>query len=270
MSAPVVFDAHAHVWPAHLRHPAQASETSLPCTATDLCVDMIRAGIQRAVVLPASIHPDNVWLRGEVDAATPTLVGVAAIDPWTPAALTELEAASRAGFRGVRFIPAALSDRADSDPGPLDAAIDAAADLGLVVQWTVRLRQCAPILRARGRRPDLRMVIDHLGLPDLPEGDVGLLLDLASHPGTHVKLSGFYAIARELYPYRDAWSWAERTLVAFGPERTMWASDWPLVTESASYSRQVALLDELPFLDERALEHVRYATASRVWGIDPP
>jgi len=270
MTASPIIDTHMHAWPKGLRHPAQKSHPPLTASLSDLVVALDTAKVGQGVVLPASIHSDNDWLVDQISASGRALVHVAAIDPWSATALVDLQHAARNGCRGVRFTPPAIRAHYTRQPALLDAAIDAAADLGLVVQWTVSLESFDPVIRARVRRPELTMVIDHLGLPTLATADAGRARELAAHRGTHVKLSGLYAISAETYPYRDAWAWAEVIMAEFGAERTMWGSDWPLVTESASYAAQVGLIDLLPFLDETSASHVRYSTAARVWGREVP
>lgn len=270
MTASPVIDTHMHAWPTGLRHPAQKSPPPLMASLADLVVALDAAKVGQAIVLPASIHSDTDWLIEQISASGRALVCVAAINPWSATALVDLEHAARRGCRGVRFMPPAITAHYARQPALLDAAVDAAADLALVVQWTVSLDHFDPVLRARVRRPELTMVVDHLGLPTLARADAGRARELAAHRGTHVKLSGLYAISTETYPYRDAWTWAEVVITEFGAERTMWGSDWPLVTESASYAAQVGLIDLLPFLDQTSASHVRYSTAARVWGSEVP
>ena len=41
-------------------------------------------------------------------------------------------------------------------------------------------------------------------------------------------------MSRDGYPFRDTWPWVEGVLDAFGPDRTIWASDWPLAGQHAT------------------------------------
>ncbi len=43
-----------------------------------------------------------------------------------------------------------------------------------------------------------------------------------------VKLSGFYAFSRQPFPYPDMRPYVQRLWGAFGRERLMWATDYPL------------------------------------------
>jgi len=90
--------------------------------------------------------------------------------------------------------------------------------------------------------PDLMFVLDHLGNVDVTaEGPPDAawarsFRALAALPNVVCKLSGILgeATADRLRPY------AEIALEAFGPERLMFGSDWPVSTLSAGYGDIVA------------------------------
>jgi L-fuconolactonase len=89
--------------------------------------------------------------------------------------------------------------------------------------------------------PDLPMVIDHLAKPRIKDHiqDDWLphLLEAAKYPNVFCKLSGMVTEAdwqkwrvADLKPYVDA------AIDAFGPERCMYGSDWPVCELAATYS----------------------------------
>ena len=84
-------------------------------------------------------------------------------------------------------------------------------------------------------------------------------------------------MSRDGYPFRDTWPWAEGVLDAFGPDRTIWASDWPLAGEHATYRQLRDLVDELPFVDGAARTAMlsddagpAVASSGCVRPVDPP
>jgi len=156
-----------------------------------------------------------------------------------------------------------------SDPALLDAVVDAVGELGMVLQWTIRPHAVHLIRFAAARRPTVIQILDHLGLSDHPTDlhELDRVRRLAEVPNRHVKLSGMYACSRTAYPYPDTWGWAEGVLDAFGSERVMWVSDWPLCSDSAAYPAQRAPIERLPFVDGGTRRDVLSTTAMRVWGI---
>jgi predicted TIM-barrel fold metal-dependent hydrolase len=85
------------------------------------------------------------------------------------------------------------------------------------------------------RRVPCPIVFDHMGrLP--PELGVGhpafaVITDLVDRDRAWVKLSGAYLNTRSGHPYEDATAIAQAYVKA-APDRLVWGSDWPHVTES--------------------------------------
>ena len=97
--------------------------------------------------------------------------------------------------------------------------------------------------------PNLPMVIDHLAKPRIKdqqtEGWIDHLKAAAKFPNVYCKLSGMVTEAdwtswkpADLKPYVQA------SLEAFGPDRCMYGSDWPVCLLAAPYPRVFAALQE--------------------------
>jgi L-fuconolactonase len=119
----------------------------------------------------------------------------------------------------------------------------------LVYDILIYARQMAEAVRFAAAFPRQRMVLDHLGKPDVRSGERDgwrrQLADLAALPHVWCKLSGLVTEAdwhswtpAQLRPYVDG------ALEAFGPNRVMFGSDWPVCTVAASYEQVVALVRE--------------------------
>lgn len=98
--------------------------------------------------------------------------------------------------------------------------------------------------------PDLPMVIDHLAKPRIQEHQVAGWIEplkaAAKFPNVYCKLSGMVTEAdwkawkpADLKPYVDA------ALEAFGPDRCMYGSDWPVCLLAAPYPGQYGALNEI-------------------------
>ena len=266
---PLVIDTHAHVWPHGLVHGSQWTQHPLAAEPADLIRAADRASVATVVILAASVHEDNDFVFTAAGASSGRLAAVAVIDPWRPEAIAALRSSAAAGAVGIRIAPRTLGAKFAEERGPLADVIDCAAELDLVIQWTVTLKATEPIEFAAVRQPALAQVLDHMGLPEDPADTASLMKirELAAIPELRIKLSGFYALSHVGYPYTDTWSWAEGVVAAFGPSRTLWASDWPLSTESAPYREQWRLVTRLPFLDETGRAAVLAGTASGLFGL---
>lgn len=265
-----VVDSHTHVWPRGLVHPAQQRPVPMQATPEDLLATLDASRVERVIVSPAMVHPDNGYVLGAA-ATVPARIGaVVGIDPCDASAVAAMEDHAAHGAIGVRVNLGAEGLEGPAALAGLDRLVDFAASAAVALQWTIRLPYGHLIERAAARSPDLRQVLDHLGLP-IDARDMSELVrirDLAAIPSLHIKLSGMYALSKVGYPYQDTWPWAEAIVAAFGPERTMWASDWPLAGEFATHAEHLALVELLPFLTNAGRAEILHETAHRFWHLE--
>lgn len=122
--------------------------------------------------------------------------------------------------------------------------------------------------------PDLKLVIDHLSKPHIKlqrlDNWEANFRAAAKFPNVYCKLSGMVTEAdwRRWRP-ADLKPYVEIALDAFGPDRLMYGSDWPVSTLAGSY-RQVfeALKEVLGPLSADEQEHIFHGTAREFYGLD--
>lgn len=122
--------------------------------------------------------------------------------------------------------------------------------------------------------PNLRFVLNHLGLPNVKNGELKTwkkgIKRLAERPNVVCKLSGLLTrchpeqvTSRSLKPYVYA------PLEYFGTDRMMFGSDWPVLTRSNTFSVWAQLLENLTReLSRSELTQVFSANAKEVYRID--
>jgi len=91
--------------------------------------------------------------------------------------------------------------------------------------------------------------VDELGRPRHPlpgyQIETNSTFRLYGYENLTLLFSGHYAFSKEAYPYADL-SWASGFLFKiFGPERMMWASDFPWPVDDPGYTELSNLVDEL-------------------------
>jgi L-fuconolactonase len=102
------------------------------------------------------------------------------------------------------------------------------------------------------RHAGLKLVIDHLALPDGQKGDAAFaeldkLLVLARLPNVAAKASAVTSFASDEFPYRSLHPHLRRVYDAFGPKRMFWGTD--LTRRECTYGQAIALFaQELPWL----------------------
>lgn len=97
--------------------------------------------------------------------------------------------------------------------------------------------------------PDQKFVIDHCAKPDIGKKDINewkvLMKEMAKHANVYCKLSGLLTETKwkqwspgDFYPYLDV------VFEAFGTERLMFGSDWPVMLLSGIYVQWKSLLEK--------------------------
>ena len=118
--------------------------------------------------------------------------------------------------------------------------------------------------------PLLPAAADRLGRPrvdaPLPPPTLPAVLELARHPAVHVLFGGQPTFSRRPYPYADLDLTAGRLCHAYGPERLLWASDFPWTRAEPGYGRTAELVDhQLPGLPAAERAAILGGTAARLF-----
>lgn len=224
-------DGHCHVldparfpYPPDIGYAPQGQEIG----TTDYFVHVMNSyGVERALLVgPNSGYgTDNRCLLDALAMGRGRFKGVAVVSAETSSA--ELEALKNQGVVGIAFNSALHGLSYYDDIDPLLARMES---LGLWAQFQVAGNQLEALIPRLHRIP-VQILIDHCGRPVLSDGPdapgLRALLALADTGRGVIKLSGFAKFSEQGYPFEDCRLHATRMLQAFGPERSIWASDWP-------------------------------------------
>jgi L-fuconolactonase len=95
------------------------------------------------------------------------------------------------------------------------------------------------------------MILDHCGKPGIAQGAIAQyrddIRDLARYPNMYVKLSDLPPYAGPDWTEADLRPYIEATLEHFGPERTIYAGDYPILLQSTNMTEWVEILDRAFF-----------------------
>ena len=239
-----------------------------------LVFQMDANGVDRAVLIQHTGAFDNSYLF-ECSARYPgRLAVVVMVDVRQPDAPATLERWAGEGAVGVRLWPNWRSPGAD----PL-AIWRKASELGLVVSSLGELEEFASdeFSDLVSQLPDLTIVVEHLaGVGQAGEGppysSYKKALKLASFPNTFIKIPGLGEInARPPVLHRDfGFDYTppviEMALEAFGPQRSMWGSDFPPSAGREGYRNALLGVVEHPALaDENDRDWIMGKTALQVF-----
>ena len=263
-------DSHVHVWAHDGRFPfAAGAKVPEGNFSVERLIELMRANRVDRTVLIQVIHYkwDNRYLLDVLRRYPRLFRGVCRVNPEDPAAPDMLAHLTEQGFRGVRLSPAA-GPEGDWIRGPLMRPLwkrcaALRVPMTLLIPVT-RLPDIVPLLDAH---PELTVVIDHMAdcpvnRPDL----LRLLLDLARYPRLFVKITHLWSLSRERYPYPDAEEQVKRIYDAFGADRLMAGTDWPIRLELLDYAGRLSLYREhMKFFTPAERRMILGGTAERVW-----
>lgn len=283
-SAPAgVVDAHHHVWDLSVRDQDWITGEELAPLRRDFTLADLRPEA-RAAGVTATVLVQTVTVAEE----TPEFLAlardsglVAGVVGWTDLTapgITDTLAALRALPGGDRLVGIRHQVQGEPDPEWLlrpevRRGLTALADAGLVYDLIVRPHQLPAAAKAAALLPGLTFVLDHAGKPPVAEGRTQPWADglrqLAARPNTVCKLSGLVTEADPRHwSVEDLRPYAETVIEAFGPDRLMFGSDWPVCRLAASYAEVVdaarTLTAALSGPEQRA---VFAGTATRVYGL---
>ncbi len=265
-----IIDPHVHVWKHDPQFPF-AKEAHPPArdAAPETLLELMKAnGVAKTVIIQV-IHYryDNSFLASVLKRYPDTFRGVCRVDPLDAAAPDHLLRLTEQGFHGVRLSPAA-GEPGDWIRGPLMRPLWSRCE-----QLRVPMTILAPI----GRMPDigaliehfpnLTVVIDHMAdCPVDQPAELDKLIALKRYPKVFVKVSHTWSLSKQPYPYLDAQEHVQRLHAAFGPERLMWATDWPIIESVARYDQALTVVrDDMKFLNADDKAWMLSKTVERVW-----
>jgi L-fuconolactonase len=243
-----IIDSHVHFWDrSKLNYRWLAEEQS------HLAMDHLPAHLRAAgadvdglVFIQADCRDDQGfdearWVHDLAEQGVPVLAVVAHAPIETDAAAPSLDRLTTLPLvRGIRRL---LQDEKAGfavDPRFVDG-VRLLAEYDYTFDLCVRehhLRECVELT---ARVPEVTFILDHLAKPNVSAGnnfdEWSVLIDeLASRPNVLCKLSGLGNEAepedRTMAKFRP---WIEHAITAFGADRCMYGSDWPVLTLATSY-----------------------------------
>ncbi|MER6466922.1 amidohydrolase family protein [Streptomyces sp. NPDC001288] len=257
-------DSHHHVWDLDRRPQPWLDEPGHEPIRRSYGVEDLRRSATRPIagrrlsssVLVQSVVsvPETVELLAlaDKDPSIGAVVGWA--DLTSPAIGDVLDALLRGPggghLRALRHIVQNESDPDWLQHPAAERGLREVRDRGLAYDVLIRSHQFPQAIRLARRLPDLPLVLDHAGKP--PVGRRGLadwerdVRVLADSPHVRCKLSGLITEAEHrtwtIDDIRPVW---DVLLDAFGPDRLMFGSDWPVCVLAGGWNRWAATVEEL-------------------------
>ncbi|EPR68245.1 amidohydrolase family protein [Cyclobacterium qasimii] len=184
----------------------------------------------------AENHPFILGVVGWIDLKSPNLA----------ARLSNYDAFNK--LKGFRHV---LQDEEDSEyilNEAFQRGLSAMFDIGYSYDLLVLPHQLKGAIKTVSNFEKGSFILDHLAKPDIKTGQNEKWKDnikaLAEFPNVYCKLSGMITEAawshweeKEFYPYMDT------VMEAFGEDRVMFGSDWPVCKLAGSYEQVIGLVE---------------------------
>jgi predicted TIM-barrel fold metal-dependent hydrolase len=265
-----IIDPHVHVWKHDPQFPfAEGANAPARDATPEMLLDLMKAnGVARTVIIQV-IHYryDNSYLASVLKRYPGTFQGVCRVDPLDAAAPDRLSKLAEQGFRGVRISPAANAS-GDWFNGPLMPPLwKRCHDLKVPMTVLAPIQRMPAVAVLLEKVPELTVVVDHMAdCPVDQPAELEKLIALKRYPNVFVKISHTWSLSKQPYPWLDAQEHVKRLHHAFGPQRLMWATDWPIIEDRAAYAQALRVVrDDMSFLNADDRRWMLSGTIERVW-----
>jgi L-fuconolactonase len=276
----VRIDAHQHFWRYDAREYGWIDDSMAALRRdflpADLHDEMTRAGFDACVAVQArQTLEETRWLLA-LAAAHPFIAGVVG---WADLQSSDVHAqlkelAANPKLVGVRHIVQSEPDDRFLLRREFCDGLAVVGELGLAYDLLVYSRHLPVATELARRLPGQRFILDHLAKPAVRSREIRAwaadMRQLAGCPNVSCKLSGLVTEAdwaawtpAQLRPYLDV------AFDAFGADRLLIGSDWPVCTVAADYARTMAVVIEyLADRPARERDAVLGGNAQRFWNLD--
>ena len=274
-------DAHQHFWKrdqpfdyAWLDRP-ELSAIRRDFLPEDLAPLLRDAGISRTILVQTQHDlEENRWALSLAESHDFIAGVVGWVDLASPLCEHQLdEFKDHPKFVGVRHV---TQDEPDDDfiiASEVVRGLKVLERHGIPFDLLFHVRHLPHAAELAARLPELPMVLDHLAKPHIKEkhmsGWVEPLRAASRHENVYCKLSGLVTEAEwtgwtpdDLRPFVHA------ALDAFGPDRCMFGSDWPVCSLAGTYAEvHDALVDAIGPISASERAMIFGGTAARFYGL---
>lgn len=272
-------DAHHHLWKySRDSYPWMSDVMDLlrrDFGSEDLVSVLRQSNVQGSVAVQArQCIEETEWLL-ELACRNPYIRGVVGWVPLTePDVARDLEKfAFNPRLRGVRHV---VHDEPDDNyilREDFNRGVGLLAGLGISYDILVFERHLPQAIQFVDRHPHQIFILDHIGKPRIKDRILSpwreSIKKLAKRGNVCCKLSGMVTGAdwhtwneNDLRPYFDV------VLEAFGSDRLMWGSDWPVLLLASSYAHWVEVsLRMISELSPSEQDSILGVTAAKVYGL---
>lgn len=250
----MVVDSHVHFWKYDKVRDAWITD-NMKILQQDylpehLAPTLKRNGVDGVVAVQASQEEVETRFLAELAKTHPEIKGVVGwLDLQADNIAERLEHFTQySSIRGYRHVVQAEPDDFLLRPN-FQRGVQALKPYNYTYDVLIYPSQLKPAIEFVSKFPDQKLIIDHCAKPDIKHKKIDewkvLMKEIAQNPQVSCKVSGLFTeaawktwSAAEFYPYLDV------VFEAFGTDRLLYGSDWPVILVSGIYVQWKSLLEK--------------------------
>ena len=275
----LIIDTHLEVWTFDPKFPFGHPErpdlkrVEVEAPIENQVAQMREFGLKYAVLVnPRYFGWDNSYIADCLRRYPKLFVGHGLLNPQEPDLAGRLRYWIRErGLQGMRFSPIYHPNSTWLNSKEHHPLWREAERLGAVFNYYILPQQMPMLEEMAGRFPGVKIVIDHLGKPDLKAADPWLefrkMFRLKRFPQVWVSASEPYELSlTKQFPYRDTYPFFKATYEEFGGRQLIWGTGYPKPRWELPMDKELQFVDEaLDFYTAKDRELLLGKNALRIW-----
>jgi len=275
----LIIDTHLEVWtfdpkfPFH--HPERPDLKSVPVEAPieNQVQQMKDFGLRYTVLVnPRYYGWDNSYIDYSLHRYPDLFVAHGLLNPEDPKIVDNLRHWIKdRGFQGMRFSPLYHPQGTWLNSKEHYPLWREAEKLGAVFNYYILPHQMPMLEVMAGRFPGVKIVVDHLGKPDLrtadPWPEFRRMFRLKRFPQVWISASEPYELSiKKEFPYLDTLPYFKATYEEFGGKQLIWGTGYPRPRWELPMDKELEFVDKaLDFLSEADRKLMLGENALRIW-----
>jgi len=276
--ARLLIDTHLEVWTLDPKYPFRHPErpdlkVDVGAPIENQVAQMRDYGLKYAVLInPRYYGWDNSYIRDSLRRHPKLFVAQGLINPEDPRVAERLRYwVTQHGFQGMRFSPLYHPDSTWLSSKAHYPLWREAERLGAVFNFYILPHQMPMLAEMAGRFPGVKVVVDHLGKPDLrrrdPWPEFRKMFALARFPQVWISASEPYELSlTKRFPYRDTIPFFKAVYEEFGGRRLIWGTGYPRPRWELPMEKELEFVDDvLDFYTREDRERLLGKNALEIW-----
>jgi predicted TIM-barrel fold metal-dependent hydrolase len=275
----LIIDTHLEIWtdnpkfPFHNPEHPDLKRVPVQAPVENEVAEMRKFGLKYAVLInPRYFGWDNSYVSYALHKYPNLFVAHGLLNPLGPDPAGRLRYwVKEHGFQGMRFSPLYHPKSTWLNSKRLYPLWREAERLGAVFNFYIVPHQMPMLEDMAGRFPGVKIVIDHLGKPDLKASDpwkeFRKMFRLKRFPQVWVSASEPYEISiTKKYPYRDTYPFYKAVYEEFGARKLIWGTGYPMPRWELPMDKELEFVDKYcDFYTENDRALILGKNALRIW-----